>query len=197
MKKGKTKFQITIKKTLKSSKKNTNTETEDLQQQHNLALDSILKYHSENWSDKNYDEYDWVFMTDLYIKLRKEFNLSKNDFEDLKKRLNDDGLFIFDVPQQMLFLQTKGKLFWNNGRGGYVKEYKKAKTKHLYDNIIRWSKLAIAFVALCIALYKVKRMTNMSEAHCVKSEFYLMTSKTLTPPNPPREVCCGMIGVLK
>ncbi len=86
-------------------------------------LDMVLKLYFEEFTD-DYKGNSSLF--EIIVLDRMKFD-SPKEWDILKEKLLEDGYFDnlqWLGPSTLYFSITdKGKLFWNDGKGGYVKEY--------------------------------------------------------------------------
>jgi hypothetical protein len=103
---------------------------EDLIKEQNIKLDLILDIYCTRVNDESYTFYPYPFMVENNVK-SIELKIPDNEWSTLKEKLIEDGYFEMKIKygenKELFLINQKGKLFWNNGKGGYVKKAKEDK----------------------------------------------------------------------
>ncbi|MFZ1389434.1 MAG: hypothetical protein WAS34_18780 [Thiolinea sp.] len=165
----------------------------DLIKEQNIKLDLILDIYCTRVNDESYTFYPFPFMVEKNIQ-NEELKFSDNEWSILKERLIKDEYFEMKTKHgektPLFLLNQKGINFWNNGRGGYVKQYKKEKNKECYEKIYRWGLFAIAAIGVFISIYQIDINSNLQkeqEAQKYRIDTLQVKVYQLTHPVPKHQ----------
>jgi hypothetical protein len=138
--------------TNKTTKKNIMTEQKiSLTEQRMKQLDQVLKYYI----DTKTSEHSFLQFA--------SFGHEANNLDSIEEELREQN-YIMKIGNGRLHTITEvGIIFWDNGRGGYLKPYLKERRKQIGDNIIKWTTITVAVLTFIWTAYNDAKLQKQED----------------------------------
>lgn len=156
------------------------TKEKDLVLKRLERLDILLQYFI---SKKTSDHTRAIFCS--------AFDINDNTYHELEQTLINDGHISKYGNSAIRTIEGKGIDFWNNGKGGYLKPYKKLKRKEWWDKIHKWGLYVAAMISMATAVWtKIDKTTTEQKLlqqgillHKLQKQVYQINLRTPTSPS--------------